>query len=106
MSASQLTQEIERIEQRRAQISQQEANFQQGRQNEVQQQFAQNRATQQAYVHDHTQFGAASYSPYHSSSSSSVANPPLNDRTETGPHMGYYMNSWGGVGIMFNPSSW
>ena len=30
----------------------------------------------------------------------------LSPSAMTGPHLGYYMNSWGGVGITFNPSSW
>jgi hypothetical protein len=104
MSARQLAQEIAKIEQKRTTIDQEQAAFQQTRQAEVQQQLARDRAAQQAVARDQQQFGAASYSPYRSSSSS--INDRLSPSAMTGPHLGYYMNSWGGVGITFNPSSW
>jgi hypothetical protein len=105
MTAGQLAQEIAKIEQKRTNIERQEAAFQSTRQAEVQQQFAQDRAMQQALARQpQMQSGSASYSPYRSSSQS--INDRLNPSAMTGPHLGYYMNAWGGVGITFNPSSW
>jgi hypothetical protein len=102
MTAAQLSQEIMKIEQKRAAIDQEQAAFNKTRQTQVTQQLAADRAAQQTYIREREQFPTTSYSPYRSQAS---AKKPYED-VHLGPQMGYYVNPWGGVGITFNPSSW
>jgi hypothetical protein len=101
MTAAQLNEEILKIEQKRATITEEQAAFQRTQQAQVSRQLAEDRAMQQQYIRDRNQFPTASYSPYRSQAS--VKKPYADYR---GPQMGYYVNPWGGVGIMINPSSW
>ncbi len=101
MTAGQLSSELSRIQERRAQLDSQQAAFQKGQAVQVAQQVQTDRIGQQNFVRDWNS-GPTAYSPY---TGNSNANQRLNN-APIGTGMTFYTGSWGGVGVAFSPSSW
>ena len=102
MSVAELSAEIQRIEQRRAQIERSQAAFRQAQGAAVKNTLQADRAAQQASLRAQQTPPTQSYSPYRS------ALPPgtkAYDDVQIGPNLDYYFGPLGGVGVMFNPSS-
>ena len=100
MTAAQLSQEIMRIEEKRATIEQQQAAFDRTRQSQVSTQLQQDRTARQNYIRDANTAPAAS-SPYRSPSN---VNQRLNE-APIGSGMSFSVGPWGGVSMYFSPSS-
>ena len=79
MSAAQLQQEIQKIEQKRASLQQRQQAFDVGREQLVQQAAANRQLTAKASAAAMSQVGGASYSPYRSGGGGGGGKPPFSD---------------------------
>jgi hypothetical protein len=101
MTAAQLSQEIMRIQQKRATVEQEQAAFNETRQAQVNAQLQQDRIARQNYINNWNNAPGAS-SPYRSSPSD--VNERLNN-APIGSGMGFSVGPLGGVSMYFSPSS-
>jgi hypothetical protein len=103
MSAAELSREIMKIEQKRATIERDQAAFNQGQQSQVAAANQARAAAQAAIAARPSMEDAATFSPYRSTQS---AARPFDNVHRPSDGMQYYVNSWGGFGFTFSPSSW
>ncbi|HEX5445911.1 MAG TPA: hypothetical protein VFW87_18935 [Pirellulales bacterium] len=101
MTAAQLRDEVQLIEQKRATIDQRDAAFQRSRQAQVSNQLAEDRTAQQNYINTRNAFPTSTYSPYRSGGS---GQKPFAD-AHIGADMGFTIGPGGGVYMSFSPSS-
>lgn len=102
MTAAQLSDELSKIQEKRAVMDDQQAAFQKGQAAQVAQQVQTDRINQQNFVRDWNT-GPVAYSPY--SGNASNVNERLNN-TPIGAGMSFYTGGFGGVGVAFSPSAW
>ncbi len=102
MTASQLAEEIRKIEQKRASIERDQALFNQRQQAEAVAAQQTRAATQAAFSRPAVE-DAASFSPYRNTTSTKK---PFDDVHRPGDGMQFFMTSGGRFGYTFNPSSW
>jgi len=99
MTAGQLQMEIQKIEQKRASLQRQQAAFEQGRDQLVQQAQMARQQTAQASAAAMSQ-AAASYSPYRSSGGGAGGKPPFSDVGGSGMSIGVGpMGAWIGINV-------
>ena len=100
MTAAQLNQEVMKIQQKRAARAKEQAAYEQTRTEQVGAALQADRAAQQAYSREQNR-PAATFSPYRS--------PPQTkpfENVHTGPDLQYYVNPYGGVGLIYSPNRW
>jgi hypothetical protein len=98
MTAAQLSQQIARIQQKRASLAQEQAAYHQLREEQVDAALSANKAAQQAYVRDQNRASANYYSPY-------VNQPPKEPpfaNVRTGPDIGFSVGGFGGFRMYYN----
>jgi hypothetical protein len=98
MTAPQLSQQIARIQQKRASLAQEQASYHQLREERVDATLSANSAAQQAYLRDRNQGSANYYSPYVNQQPKAL--PFANVRT--GPDIGYSVGTFGGFRMYYN----
>jgi pyruvate/2-oxoglutarate dehydrogenase complex dihydrolipoamide acyltransferase (E2) component len=101
MTAAQLSQEIQKIELKRASRARHQAAFDRARAAQVDAVMRANEMAQQNYRRDSIEAPSSYYSPYRT--------PPVSARQLQGPkppNLDYYMNSAGGFGFIFSPDRW
>lgn len=101
MTAGQLGQVIQKIEAKRAGLEREQAAFARQTQEEVNTQLQTDRIRQAEYSRAMNN-PPQSFSPYRQSNA--PGEPPFSNRNLNGG-MGFYVTPWGGVGMMFSPSS-
>jgi len=105
MTAAQLSQEIAKIQLKRANMEKSQAAFDRSRAAQVNDALRNDRAAQQAYIQQ-AQAAENYYSPYRSGASSGGGDKrPFKD-VPLGPSLQFYSGSYGGFGVSFNPNSW
>jgi hypothetical protein len=98
MTAPQLSQQIARIQQKRASLAQEQASYHQLREEQVDATISANSAAQQAYVRDRNLGSANYYSPYVNQAPKA---PPFAN-VRTGPDIGFSVGTFGGFRMYYN----